>query len=38
MKSKEVRTERNLARSSKEGYGSERAALPMMMMMMMWLR
>jgi hypothetical protein len=25
----------NLAESSKEGYGSKRAALPMMMMMMM---
>jgi hypothetical protein len=32
-KSKEVKTGSNLAESSKEGYGSKRAVLPMMMMM-----
>jgi hypothetical protein len=32
-KSKEVKTGCNLAESSKEGYGSKRAVLPMMMMM-----
>jgi hypothetical protein len=31
VKSKEVKTRSNLAESSKEGYGSERAVLPMMM-------
>jgi hypothetical protein len=30
-KSKEVKTRPNLAESSKEGYGSERVVLPMMM-------
>jgi hypothetical protein len=30
-----VKIESNLAESSKEGYGSKRAVLPMMMMMMM---
>jgi hypothetical protein len=34
-KSKEVKTGSNLAESSKEGYGSKRVVLPMMMMMMM---
>jgi hypothetical protein len=34
-KSKEVKTERNLAKYSNEDYGSKRAVLPMMMMMMM---
>jgi hypothetical protein len=34
-KSKEVKTGRSLAECSKEGYGSKRAVLPMMMMMMM---
>jgi hypothetical protein len=33
--SKEVKTGCCLVRSSKEGYGSTRAVLPMMMMMMM---
>jgi hypothetical protein len=33
-KTKEVTTRRNLAESSKEGYGSKRVVLPMMMMMM----
>jgi hypothetical protein len=33
-KCKEVKTRCNLAESSKEGYGSRRAVLPMMMMMM----
>jgi hypothetical protein len=33
--SKEVKTGSNLAESSKEGYGSERTDLPLMMMMMM---
>jgi hypothetical protein len=30
-----VKTGRNLAESSKEGHGSKRAVLPLMMMMMM---
>jgi hypothetical protein len=34
MKPKEVKTGLNLAESSKEGYGSKRAVLPLMMMMM----
>jgi hypothetical protein len=33
-KSKEVKTGCNLAESSKKGYGSKRAVLPVMMMMM----
>jgi hypothetical protein len=33
-KSKEVKTGSNLAGSSKEGYGSKSAVLPMMMIMM----
>jgi hypothetical protein len=32
-KSKEVKTRCSLAESSKEGYGSKRAILPMMVMM-----
>jgi hypothetical protein len=32
-KTKEVKTESNLAESSKEGYGSKGAVLPMMTMM-----
>jgi hypothetical protein len=32
VKSKEVKTGSNLAESSKEGYGSKRDVLPMMMM------
>jgi hypothetical protein len=32
-----VKTGCNLAESSKEGYGSKRAILPMMMMMMMMM-
>jgi hypothetical protein len=32
VKSKEVKTRHNLAESSKVGYGSKRAVLPMMMM------
>jgi hypothetical protein len=32
-KSKEVKTGFNLAETSKEGYGSRRAVLPMMMLM-----
>jgi hypothetical protein len=31
MKSKEVETGSNLAESSKEGYGSKKAVLPVMM-------
>jgi hypothetical protein len=34
-KFKEMKTGCNLVESSKEGYGSKRAVLPMMMMMMM---
>jgi hypothetical protein len=34
-KSKEVKTGCNLAESSKEVYGSKRAVLPMMMIMML---
>jgi hypothetical protein len=34
-KYKEVNTGRNLAESSKEGYGTHRAVLPMMLTMMM---
>jgi hypothetical protein len=34
-KSKDVKIGCDLAESSKEGYGSKRAVLPMMMMMMM---
>jgi hypothetical protein len=34
-KSKEVKIGCNLAESSKEGYGPQRAVLPMIMMMMM---
>jgi hypothetical protein len=34
VKSKEVKTGCNVAESSKEGYGSERAVLPMMMVML----
>jgi hypothetical protein len=33
-KSKELKTESNMAESSKKGYGSKRAVLPMKMMMM----
>jgi hypothetical protein len=33
-KSKEVKTRSNLAESPKEGYGSKRAVLPVMMVMM----
>jgi spore maturation protein SpmB len=32
-KSRQVKTGSNLAESSKEGYGSKRAVLPMVMMM-----
>jgi hypothetical protein len=35
VKSRDVKTGSNLAELSKEGYGSKRAVLPMMMMMMM---
>jgi hypothetical protein len=35
VKSKKAKTGCNLAESTKEGYGSKRAVLPMMMMMMM---
>jgi uncharacterized membrane protein len=38
MKSKEVKTRFNLAESSKESYGSRRAVLPAMMVMMMLLQ
>jgi hypothetical protein len=34
-KSKEVKTGYNLAESSKKGYGSKRAVLPLMMMIML---
>jgi hypothetical protein len=36
-KSKEVKTECNVAASPKEGYGSKRVVLPMMMMTMMMM-
>jgi hypothetical protein len=36
-KSKEAETGCNLAESSKEAYGSKRAVLPMMLMMMMMI-
>jgi hypothetical protein len=36
-KSKEVKTGSNLAESSKGGYGSKSAVLPMMVMMMMMM-
>jgi hypothetical protein len=37
VKSKDVKTECNLAESSKEGYSSKRCVSPMMMMMMMMI-
>jgi hypothetical protein len=36
-KSKEVKTRSNLTESSKEGYSSKRAVLPMMMIVMGWM-
>jgi hypothetical protein len=36
-KYKEMKTRCNLTESSKKGYGSKRAVLPMMMMMMMMM-
>jgi hypothetical protein len=37
MKSEEVKTGYNLAESSKEGYGSKRAVLPMIIIMIWFL-